>query len=128
MKKPLFMYTHPLTYALARCLYALAAWLLQRRASAPSPSTALPPMLRNTTPVASVADVQAIAVLLRDMPELQPIMRMWLRDTRVAPDTLDILVTLLLAPDQIAPLKAQLAMRAASLQQRNAPRPSREEW
>jgi hypothetical protein len=75
-----------------------------------------------------VADVQAIAVLLRDMPELQPIMRMWLRDTRVAPDTLDILVTLLLAPDQIAPLKAQLAMRAASLQQRTAPRPSREEW
>jgi hypothetical protein len=55
-------------------------------------------------------------------------MRMWLRDTRIAPDTLDILVTLLLAPDQIAPLRAQLTMRAASLQQRTAPRPSREEW
>jgi hypothetical protein len=124
MQKPLLIATHPLTYALARCLFALAGGLLQRRASAQNASSALP----STVPGASVADVQAIAVLLRDMPELQPIMRMWLRDTRVAPDTLDILVTLLLAPDQIAPLKAQLTMRAASLQQRNAPRPSREEW
>jgi hypothetical protein len=124
MKKPLFMYTHPLTYALARMLFTLARWLVRRQVSAQNASSALPP----TAPGASVADVQAIAVLLRDMPELQPIMRMWLRDTRVAPDTLDILVTLLLAPDQIAPLRAQLAMRAASLQQRTAPRPSREEW
>jgi hypothetical protein len=75
-----------------------------------------------------VADLRAIAVLLRDTPELQPMMRLWLRDTLVAPETLDILVALLLNPDQIAPLRAQLTMRAASLQQRTAPRPSREEW
>lgn len=124
MNKPLMLYTHPLTYALARSLFMLARWLLQRRLSAQEASSALPP----TAPIASVADLQAIAVLLRDTPELQPMMRMWLRNRLVAPDTLDILVALLLNPDQIVPLRAQLTMRAASLQQRNAPRPSREEW
>jgi hypothetical protein len=30
MNTPLFFYTHPLTYALARMLFALARWLAQR--------------------------------------------------------------------------------------------------